>query len=408
MTLRYKTLLVIGLVLGALFVVLYLTVSSILVSGFNKVEDQAARQNVFRVVEAFQGEIAGLDRTLGDWAPWDATYTFVQDANQEYVENNLDDETVANLGLNIMLFYNTANQLVFGKGLDLVEKTGTPLPESVGNALATSNYSLLSHTSTDSTKSGVLLLEEAPLMIASRPILTSERQGPIEGSLVMGRFVDKREVKALEDKTRLKINVFRLDSKDQPADIDEALTALSGAQPEPGSANPPVFNKPLNQDRMAGYTVEKSVFGQPVLLFRVDMARDVHAQGQTSLQAFIVSLLVVAVVFVAVTLLSLERLVLARVARLVGGVSEIGASGDISKRLTMPGKDELSGLAIAINGMLKDIQDSLNREKQLKREVEMLRIEIDQVKQSQQVEEITDTDYFRNLQNKAHQLRSGG
>ena len=286
MTLRYKTLLVIGLVLGALFVVLYLTVSSILVSGFNKVEDQAARQNVFRVVEAFQGEIAGLDRTLGDWAPWDATYTFVQDANQEYVENNLDDETVANLGLNIMLFYNTANQLVFGKGLDLVEKTGTPLPESVGNALATSNYSLLSHTSTDSTKSGVLLLEEAPLMIASRPILTSERQGPIEGSLVMGRFVDKREVKALEDKTRLKINVFRLDSKDQPADIDEALTALSGAQPEPGSANPPVFNKPLNQDRMAGYTVEKSVFGQPVLLFRVDMARDVHAQGQTSLQAF--------------------------------------------------------------------------------------------------------------------------
>jgi GAF domain-containing protein len=47
------------------------------------------------------------------------------------------------------------------------------------------------------------------------------------------------------------------------------------------------------------------------------------------------------------------------------------------------------------------------REAQLRRQVEDLRIQIDEIKRAQQVEAITDSDYFRQLQAKARKIRQG-
>jgi two-component system, cell cycle response regulator len=45
------------------------------------------------------------------------------------------------------------------------------------------------------------------------------------------------------------------------------------------------------------------------------------------------------------------------------------------------------------------------REQRLQREVGALRIEIDQARAAQKVAEITESDYFRRLQSKVHDLR---
>jgi hypothetical protein len=45
------------------------------------------------------------------------------------------------------------------------------------------------------------------------------------------------------------------------------------------------------------------------------------------------------------------------------------------------------------------------REQRLKREVRQLRIEIDETRTERQVAEITETDYFRDLQSKVDRLR---
>ena len=46
------------------------------------------------------------------------------------------------------------------------------------------------------------------------------------------------------------------------------------------------------------------------------------------------------------------------------------------------------------------------RERRLKEQIELLRIEVDQVKRARQVEEVTETDYFRTLQEKARRIRA--
>ncbi|NDJ53905.1 MAG: HAMP domain-containing protein, partial [Chloroflexi bacterium] len=64
--------------------------------------------------------------------------------------------------------------------------------------------------------------------------------------------------------------------------------------------------------------------------------------------------------------------------------------------------DELGQLAETFRSMVREVYQ---REALLKQQVMDLRIEIDEVRQKQQVEEITSTEYFQDLQSKAEFLR---
>jgi HAMP domain-containing protein len=66
-------------------------------------------------------------------------------------------------------------------------------------------------------------------------------------------------------------------------------------------------------------------------------------------------------------------------------------------------EDELGQLARVFQRMAREVRA---REQRLKQEVQQLRIEIDETRTARQVAEITETDYFRDLQRKADRLRS--
>jgi DNA-binding response OmpR family regulator len=70
---------------------------------------------------------------------------------------------------------------------------------------------------------------------------------------------------------------------------------------------------------------------------------------------------------------------------------------DVSKR-----PDELGQLARVFERMAREVAA---REEQLKQQIQVLSIEIDQAKKTRQVSEITDTEYFQQLRRKAKELR---
>jgi hypothetical protein len=71
----------------------------------------------------------------------------------------------------------------------------------------------------------------------------------------------------------------------------------------------------------------------------------------------------------------------------------------------MRSRDELGNLARIFDKMALEVRA---REQKLRQQIADLRIEIDVAKRTQQVSEIADTDYFRDLQAKARQLRGQG
>ncbi len=66
-------------------------------------------------------------------------------------------------------------------------------------------------------------------------------------------------------------------------------------------------------------------------------------------------------------------------------------------------RDEISSLAQTIESMTAKIYQ---RERDLRRQVEELRIEIDETKRASQLEEIVETDFFRELKSKAKHMRN--
>jgi HAMP domain-containing protein len=68
-----------------------------------------------------------------------------------------------------------------------------------------------------------------------------------------------------------------------------------------------------------------------------------------------------------------------------------------------PATDEVSQLSSMFGSMATEV---LAREEALKQQLESLKIEVDLVKQNKQVSEITETDFFRDLQNKAKHMRT--
>lgn len=201
MTLRQKTLLIIGTVLLCLLLALSCVLSNIWSAGFARLESKQTHQDVERVMGAIDNDLKDLASTVKDWAAWTDTYNFVRDRNADYIESNFADSALVNLRLNFAVFMNQSRQVVFHKAIDLQQEKAVVLPQSLLNDLLVQPQ-LAHHTSPNSSTQGIVLVSEVPLLVASQPILKDDRSGPIAGTLIFGRYLNEAELSRLSSTLR--------------------------------------------------------------------------------------------------------------------------------------------------------------------------------------------------------------
>lgn len=348
MSIRQKTILIIGITLIGLIIVVYGFSQAIFLNRFVQFEESNTRQSVRRAVNAMTDSFGAVTSTNQDWAHWTDDYEFVKNLNADFIDANLRDDTFVSYGLNIMLWIDENGKVAIGKAYDLVNSKEVPIPQSLLDQLAPDSM-LLSHVTSDgeidiNPVTGILPLPEGPLFIVSSAILTTELTGPSRGSIVWARFLDAREIEAIAQKTQLSLSLRTLDDSSLPTDFKRAVSTL-----ETGTE---IVTEPLSSEQIAGYTLIPDIFGNKTLVFRIDTPRDIYAQGQASVFYFILAVIVVGLIFMVATLILLERIILSRVALLNREVSGIRISTDLSTRVGVSADDELSNLANTINQML--------------------------------------------------------
>ena len=348
MTLRNRTLIIVGAVLTVLMLVFYLIASRFLVTRFDMVEEGKTQLNVERVSDALGNYLDRLATATGDYSTWDETYEFVKDVNAEFIAGNFSPESFATLGLNAVVCVNAAGKVVFIRTVNLESGAIVPVPAELAEHFTT-NSELVRHRVADSRVTGILTMRTGPpLLMASRPILDSDGTRAIRGALVFGRYLDAVEIARFSNLTHVNVSVRRVADKDLPPDFQRAHAVLSGGRP--------VFMQPLDEANLAAYVLKEDVFRRPTLLMRVDVPRLIHQEASHSLNYFMMLLLSVGLVFGVLTVWLLTHFVLTPVARLSKGVASIGASGDLKQRLPAQGGDELSELASSINVMVASLE----------------------------------------------------
>ena len=334
----------------AVIVVVVLAISLMLL--FMRSLQQSEEQNMGMMIEqdigAFDGQLQILDVLNRDWSAWDDTYNFVQlpSGNEDYLKVNFTDATFADGELNFILIIDNSGRLVFGEAFDLTAGEEVPIPESLQEHI--SDEALIRHEGVEDSVIGVILLREGPLLVSSRPILTSEGEGPVEGTIIMARFMDSSVVDALSKTIHLPLVMMTVNDTSMPSDLEVAHSSLT--------VEAPVLVRAISSESMGGYSLLQDIYGNPAIIFRLTMPRTVYADSVAIMRYFMLAIMGFSLLCAGIFTESVRRVVVSRVARVAEFMGGIGATGDLSKRLTIQGNDEITKLAKNINTTVEALE----------------------------------------------------
>jgi sensor domain CHASE-containing protein len=210
------------------------------------------------------------------------------------------------------------------------------------------NNKFCSHTKIKEVTSGIIVIDDQPLIFVSRPILNSLGQGPIHGSLIFGQFLGDTEIKRLQKITHMSISIQTFTSCDA-SDYKEIKPILSNINT--------IVIKPLSETRLAGYTLIKGLDSNPALVIRIDLPRDIYRQGTITKFYLTFSIIIAAAILCLLMGILLERIILSRIYTLNSDVNAITVSQDRSRRVKVNGKDEITNLSSSVNQMLSSLQE---------------------------------------------------
>ena len=300
--LRYQTRSIFCVSLFTLISVFYATVSTILSSSLEKIEKQDSKQLVTGVAGVFTQNIEDFSNHNVDWSAWDDTYNFIIDGNQQYIKSNLTNEQIAFLNVNLVIYVNSKGKIIYGTGFDLNNKQKTSIPRSISQSIKPNNI-LLQPSNPNNSLAGIVSIPEGLMLISSRPILNSKGGGIVRGRLIFGRYIDTKITNRLAKATRLSLTIQALDDNSLSPDLQIAQGNIS--------AKNPIFVKSLSKEVIAGYALLSDIYDQPAAIMRVDNSRDTYnIQSKKSLSYLLITLCIIGLLFGAIALPMLERLLL--------------------------------------------------------------------------------------------------
>jgi PAS domain S-box-containing protein len=208
---------------------------------------------------------------------------------------------------------------------------------------------------------GLIIVDDVPIQLAINQL-------PANGCLLItGRYLDVDEINRITALTEFVLDLVPVSTKQNAPDIIAALAAVSR-----GNENPVLV---VNQEEVAGYSLFKDIFGRPCLFAKITEERLLYNQGKASIVYVLTALFVAGGVFCCVMLFFMRETILNRLAAVTQKVTRITTQGDISVRLPVSGRqDELSALAVSINGMLDSLE---NAEKDVRESEERYRMLFD-------------------------------
>jgi len=339
-----KKIFIITILIFVVFTATFTFTYNVQLSNFMGLEQAETLRNVGRIQNSISTEQSYLDNMVQDWACWDDTYRFIDDQNPEYINVDLQNQTLEGLNVNVMLFVNDTGALVYEKSIDLNTGKEKPVPEKLIELIESG---ALSTKSEDDDISGCVLLDEDPMLISCHPILTTGYEGPVKGTLIFGRYFDSDLLDYFSETTCSSILMYRVD-KDMPSDFQAKSQNFSEFPAR-------TIVEPLNEETIAGYFELMDISGQPAIIMRADFPRDLYLNGEKTLNYMYFFLLLTGLVTGVGVKFALDSFFVSRLVEIDNFVTKVRSEKDLSKRLVLKDNDELYRLSREINGMLNEI-----------------------------------------------------
>lgn len=126
-----KTLLTLGATFVCLFIILFITTDHIIGNSYASLENEELSKNVARAKTVIEFQSLIIDSTCSALAPLNDTFYYVHGQNKLYIEKNFGSESLDNMQVNMILFYNSSGTLYNALGYDLNAHEKKEVPSSL-------------------------------------------------------------------------------------------------------------------------------------------------------------------------------------------------------------------------------------------------------------------------------------
>lgn len=260
---------------------LALTTELIIEDSFSSLEEREVATNVFRAKASIDSRTNNLLATAKDWGQWSDTYEFMQ-GDSSYIDNNLDVVTMANLQIDMMLFYDISGNLYHAAGVDHHTYEEREISAAFIDHV-NKEHLLFSEPSLQKQISGIISTPEGPMMVGTSAITPSPSEETVAGTIVVAKFLDPEFVEEMEEMTQLSINIKEVD--DEVSTLAENTAILQG--------NGRLKIDTINKGTVTGTTIVDDINGIQVLNLQIEMPRDVYQQGQSAMKYVLFAMIII-------------------------------------------------------------------------------------------------------------------
>jgi sensor domain CHASE-containing protein len=344
-----KLLLALATLFAALSAADYAVQHFVVMNEFNRLEESEARDDLRRCREAILRELQHQSVLTRDWSAWDDPYRYVVDHNQAFAESNLQEAMWKTTNIHLLYFIDTDGNVVWGQARDQDYETPVQLSEFPPDRFPP-GHGLLAHDlplEGDPAIAGIMLTERGPMLVCARPILTSESKGPAHGTLIMGRFLTPESMAALREQTRVRFDLYPVDAPRKPAPVTAALARLRDKDD--------LLVQPADARNMLAHAYLVDPQGRPAFLIEAMIPREISAQGAAAMRLAPISMALAAVLSCGLTFALLRVLVVGPLERFTAQATQIGKTGDLTRRIGLARADELGVLAREFDAMIQSL-----------------------------------------------------
>jgi sensor domain CHASE-containing protein len=199
---------------------------------FQTIEKYLVRKDLQFCVKSLQAELNHLDDLVFGWSAWDDTALFIEGKKENYIRENLTDDALRKQNVNVFCILDTRGKPVWSRYIEIRDNKQRTIDLSMFSKEALQkNPVLWNHSDPNSCISGYYSTEGGILMLSSRPVTSNSSNGPIHGTVIIGRFITNPFIASMTRQTCLDFKWWNLRTDYTKETMGEYISLITEQNP---------------------------------------------------------------------------------------------------------------------------------------------------------------------------------
>ena len=342
MSIKYKTLLM-GIISVTTVIAVTITIFYSSYFGYiNRNQEQRIKKNYEVIDYIINEEQKSLQSLLVDWGQWDDTYRFINEPTKEYIDSNLQGDTLENIKIKSIIYLNNDKNIIYFKENNI--ESG--ISKVFVKKLLENNKNF---EKTTAQKIGLISWFGKFYIVGILDITSSDKQAKSNGYLIMIRQIDEKILNYIEKVTSVNVKFKETEEERfKQSDNIEYIDSDNGVI---------VYNKSTSETDK----VVEDINGNDSIIMTTINANRSEENITYFFRNFIFEFLVLIAIIIAFNTYIINKYILKRIFTLTNFMDKVRNTKDTTLIIEMCGNDEINKLANATNNMLSVI-NSANEE----------------------------------------------